>query len=106
MKFIWRFCSNPSRSRTANEPFTWQEGGRTLTVAEFGVIDELLSVVQTSSSTRCPVADATEYRLTVTTPAGEKKYLDETYACEAAAQKLQPVTSLSTLFAELTRRIE
>ena len=77
--------------------------GHGLTLLEFGRLDELMSAARVTNKTTCTVADKSELLLTVTTAAGERKYIDEDYGCRAAAKGAQPASGLGNVSAELFR---
>ncbi|HVR64636.1 MAG TPA: hypothetical protein VMU50_22205, partial [Polyangia bacterium] len=73
----WHICRSPGGTM----PYQYADGERVLSSGEAKMLVDALSAVTISNETRCG-ADKDTLQLRVTTPAGEKLYLDDFYACQ------------------------
>jgi hypothetical protein len=74
-QLVWKVCQ-----AFVAPTYTYREGTRTLDDGEFDRVLAALGKVQLTTRTSCG-ADKASLSLRVTTPAGEKEYLDSFYLC-------------------------
>ncbi|HEX3695693.1 MAG TPA: hypothetical protein VH374_09915 [Polyangia bacterium] len=74
----WHVCQAPSAIATG--PYQYVDGSRPLNDAQLASLVDALNAVTVSTQKTCG-ADKETLALTVTTPAGDKTYLDDFYAC-------------------------
>src|SRR5258708_1769943 len=74
-KLAWHVCQS-----TGGQPYHNTDGARVLSSNETAMLVAALKAVTISTRTTCG-ADKGDLKLSVTTPADEKTYLDDFYAC-------------------------
>lgn len=75
-KLTWRLCPTGN----FDQPFRWVDGEKILDPGELSSLVSALNDVTVSSRTECG-SDKPTLALRITTPAGERQYVDDFYAC-------------------------
>ncbi len=94
-KLSWRFCND----LVADPAMALKTGERVLSTAELANVVAALDTVVVSHGTGCGADKSTEL-LTITTPAGDRDFFDDFYACNATPGRTY-VANTDSVFAAL-----
>ncbi|MDB4980228.1 MAG: hypothetical protein JWM82_980 [Myxococcales bacterium] len=94
-KLSWRLCNDAA----ADPAMALRTGERVLSTAELAGVVAALDTVVVSHGTGCGADKSTE-TLTITTPAGERDFFDDFYACNATPGRTY-VANIDSVFAAL-----
>jgi hypothetical protein len=96
LKLAWHICTSPG----GQMPYQFVDAERILSSGEAAMLGDALKAVTVSSGMKCG-ADKDLLRLKVTTPAGEKTYVDDFDACQKPGVYVTSIDGVFSVSAKL-----